>query len=186
MATPNLPDYFEKIEKIIKSILLRPAREDVTYNMFETSKSKQRQMDVLKEKQLQMKIGEIIQAAIGNYDDYEDLKIGHESGLDCISRKKKIIIEIKTRPTTDNASSRKSNKEKLRKFKQHNPEYRCIYAYFQANTEKKTIEGSHKLLIKNGIVIEELIGSSFYNLIFGDNSEQVISFIKSTIDENYL
>ena len=50
---------------------------------------------------------------------------------------KKIAIELKNRTNTDNASSKKSNLDKLANFKKNNPEYICIYANINADTEKK-------------------------------------------------
>ena len=44
----------------------------------------------LKEKQRQMKIGEIWQEVIGNYKDFINLGIGHETGLDILSNIKNI------------------------------------------------------------------------------------------------
>lgn len=98
----------------------------------------------MKEKQRQMKVGEIWQEVLGNYKGYVNLKTGHETGLDILSVNKKIAIELKNRTNTDNASSKKSNLDKLAKFKQANPDYVCIYANINADTKKKTIEGSIK------------------------------------------
>jgi hypothetical protein len=74
-----------------------------------------------------MKIGEIWQEVLGNYQGYTNLKVGHETGLDILSDSKKVIIELKNRTNTDNSSSKKSNLDKLAKFKKNNPEYTCIY-----------------------------------------------------------
>lgn len=87
-----------------------------------------------------MKIGEIWQEVLGNYKDFINLKIGHESGLDIISHKNKFIIELKNRTNTDNYSSKKANLDKLARFKKNNPEYKCIYGNINHNTENKTIK----------------------------------------------
>jgi len=71
----------------------------------------------LKEKQRQMKIGEIWQEVLGNYNGCINLKIGHETGLDIISHTRKFAIELKNRTNTDNSSSKKSNLDKLAIFK---------------------------------------------------------------------
>jgi hypothetical protein len=42
-----------------------------------------------------MKIGEIWEETIGNYDGFIKLKIGNDTGLDIISKSRKIIIELK-------------------------------------------------------------------------------------------
>lgn len=60
-----------------------------------------------------MKIGEIWQEIIGQYDTFTNLGRGHHTGLDILSNKRKIIIELKNRTNTDNASAKKSNLDKL-------------------------------------------------------------------------
>ncbi len=137
----------------------------------------------LKEKQRQMKVGEIWQEVLGNYKEYVNLKIGHETGLDILSSSKKIAIELKNRTNTDNASSKKSNFDKLAKFKLANPDYVCIYANINADTKKKTIQGSIKKLIHNGVEIEHQIGYEFLKFILGDDTEYIIEFVKNTIDK---
>ena len=91
-----------------------------------------------------MKIGEIWQEVLGNYEGYTNLKSGHESGLDIISHNKKIAIELKNRTNTDNSSSKKSNFDKLANFKKKNPEYTCIYANINSDTKKKNITRNDK------------------------------------------
>ena len=123
----NMDIYFDKLDKIIYDICSRKSKQVITYDIFDTDKTKKYKLIVLKEKQKQMKIGEILQVCIGNYENFVNLKQGHETGLDVISNDRKIIIEIKNRTNTDNASSKKSNLDKLAKFKKNNPEYICIY-----------------------------------------------------------
>ncbi len=140
----------------------------------------------LKEKQRQMKVGEIWQETIGNYYEFINLNIGHESGLDILSNTRKLAIELKNRTNTDNASSKKSNLDKLSKFKKENPEYICIYANINADTEKKTLQGSNKTIIHNGVEIEHQVGYQFLTFIFGEKTEEIIEFVKNTIDKYLL
>ena len=112
-----------------------------------------------------------------------NLKIGHETGLDILSHTKKFAIELKNRTNTDNASSKKSNLDKLAKFKKHNPDYVCIYANINADTEKKTLKGSVSKLLHNGVEIEHQIGYVFIKFILGDDTDIIISFVKNTIDK---
>ena len=93
----NLDEYFEILDKIIKSIILRPEKNKITYDILDTEKTINNKIIALKEKQRQMKIGEIWQEVLGNYHEFINLKIGHETGLDIISHSKK------------NSNSRKSN-----------------------------------------------------------------------------
>lgn len=101
-----LSEYFEKMETIIQNILLRPENDVLTYDILDTEKSKKNKLLSLKEKQRQMKVGEIWQEIIGNYNEFINLKIGHETGLDILSNTRKLAIELKNRTNTDNASSK--------------------------------------------------------------------------------
>jgi hypothetical protein len=178
-----LSEYFEKMETIIQNILLRPENDVLTYDILDTEKSKKNKLLSLKEKQRQMKVGEIWQEIIGNYNEFINLKIGHETGLDILSNTRKLAIELKNRTNTDNASSKKSNLDKLSKFKKENPEYTCIYANINADTENKTLHGSNKKITHNGVEIEHQVGCQFLTLIFGEKTEEIIEFVKNTIDK---
>lgn len=175
--------YYEVLDYTIRNILLRNEKVLLTYDILDTEKSMKNKILALKEKQRQMKVGEIWQEVLGNYKGYVNLKTGHETGLDILSVNKKIAIELKNRTNTDNASSKKSNLDKLAKFKQANPDYVCIYANINADTKKKTIEGSIKKLIHNGVEIEHKIGYEFLKFILGDDTEYIIEFVKNTIDK---
>lgn len=180
----KLKKFFELIEKIIQKILLRLPKQNLTYDILDTEKSSKNKLLVLQEKQRQMKIGEIWQEVLGNYDGFINLKIGHETGLDILSHTKKIAIELKNRTNTDNSSSKKYNLYKLANFKKKNPEYVCIYANINANTEKKTLTGSKKKILHNGVELEHQIGYEFLTFILGDNTDKIIEFVKDTIDKN--
>lgn len=104
-----------------------------------------------------MKIGQIWQEVLGNYDTYEDLGVGHETGLDIVSHKKKIIVELKNRTNTDNASSKKANLDKLGKFKKMHPDYTCIYGNINDTTKSKTENGEIKDILHNGVTIKHYI-----------------------------
>ena len=178
-----LSKYYELLDKSIHTILSRPENDVLTYDILDTEKSKKNKLLSLKEKQRQMKVGEIWQEIIGNYDEFINLKIGHESGLDILSNTRKLAIELKNRTNTDNASSKKSNLDKLSKFKKENPEYTCIYANINADTEKKTLQGSNKKITHNGVEIEHQVGCQFLTFIFGEKTEEIIEFVKIQIDK---
>jgi hypothetical protein len=179
----NIKEYFESLDHTIQNILLRHEKDVLTYDILDTPKSKRNKFIALKEKQRQMKIGEIWQEVLGNYDGFVNLKIGHETGLDILSHTKKVIIELKNRTNTDNASSKKSNLNKLAKFKQNNPEYLCIYANINDDNEKKTLHGSIKKIIYDGVEIEHHIGCEFLYFVLGNDMESIISFVKNTIEK---
>lgn len=178
-----LSEYFEKMETIIQNILLRPENDVLTFDILDTEKSKKNKLLALKEKQRQMKVGEIWQEIIGNYNEFINLKIGHETGLDILSNTRKLAIELKNRTNTDNASSKKSNFDKLSKFKKENPEYICIYANINDNTETKTLQGLRKKITHNEVEIEHQVGYMFLTFIFEDKTEEIIEFVKNAIDK---
>lgn len=179
----ELDKYLNFIDNTIKSILLRKEKYNINYDILDTDKSKEYKLIYLKEKQRLMKIGEIWQEVLGNYNGFNNLKKGHETGLDIISIDKKIIIELKNRTNTDNSSSKKTNFDKLAKFKKNNPEYTCIYASINDNNEYKTLKGTIKKIIYNDVELEIYIGYTFLNFILGNNTDIIINFIKNTIDK---
>jgi hypothetical protein len=111
------------------------------------------------------------------------LKVGHETGLDILSDSKKVIIELKNRTNTDNSSSKKSNLDKLAKFKKNNPEYTCIYANINADTEKKTMHGYVNTIIHDGVEIRHHVGYDFLVFILENHTDTIIRFVKHTIDK---
>ena len=179
----SLPNYLELLEDTIKKIIARPENNVLTYDILDTEKTKQNKLLVLKEKQRQMKVGEIWQEVLGSYDGFINLKVGHETGLDILSHTKKIAIELKNRTNTDNASSKKSNLDKLANFKKNNPTYICIYANINADTEKKTLSVTTKKILHNGQELEHHIGYDFLKFVLDNNTDEIIQFVKNTIDK---
>lgn len=175
--------YFENLDVIIHNILSRPENNILTYDILDTEKTNNIKLISLKEKQRQMKIGEIWQEVLGNYDGYINLKTGHETGLDILSHTKKVAVELKNRTNTDNASSKKSNFDKLANFKKKNPEYTCIYANINADTEEKTLKGMIKTIKHNDIEIQHQVGYVFLKFMLGDDIDTIINFIKNTINK---
>jgi len=179
----DLTKYLEKIDDIIKNILKKSVKNKLTYDILDTKKTIKYKIISLKEKQRLMKIGLIWQEVLGNYDKYEDLGIGHETGLDIISRSKKIVIELKNRTNTDNASSKKANLDKLAKFKKLHPEYTCIYGNINDTTELKTDMGNIKDIIHDGVEIKHYIGMALIRMILEENTDLIINFMKECIDK---
>jgi hypothetical protein len=179
----SLDDYFVNITEKITDILSRPDSLDLTYDIFDTHKSKINKLIVLKEKQRQMKIGEIVQVMLGNYGTFIDLGKGHKSGLDIMSIERKIIMELKNRTNTDNSSSKKTNLEKLAKFKINNPEYTCIYGCINDDTEDKTKEGKHNLIQYNNVELNIYTGSKLLDLVLDNNKNIIINYVRDLIDK---
>lgn len=182
-VTFNREQYFTKLGESVKEILQRPTKDVLAYDILDTEKSKVNKMVALKEKQRQMKIGEIWQVAVGDYKDCINLKKGHVTGLDILSEKRKFIAELKNRTNTDNASSKKTNFDKLAKFKAEHPEYTCIYANINDDTEENTIQNTVKKFQHNGVELEHHIGNQFLKYIFGDDTNAVVEFLKTTINK---
>jgi hypothetical protein len=145
-------------------------KRQFTYDLLDSEQNMVTKEIVLHHKQYQMRIGEIWQAVLGSYDGFEDLKSGHESSLDIMSRNRKIIVEIKNRTNTDNSSSRKTKLDKLAKFKKKNPDYTCIYAMINESTREKTRAGSIKKITHDGAEIEIQTGFYFLRFILGENT----------------
>jgi len=169
----QLQKYLQIIENKIKEILQRPAKEDLPFDILDNEIDKEILLISLKIKQKQMKYGEIWQM-VGNYNTFIDLRVGHETGLDILSEKRKIAIELKNRYNTDNASSKKSNFDKLAKFKNEYPDYECIYGIIN----DKIPEGFIKEIQHNNKKIKYYSGDKLFTLIFGNDKTEIIDFVK--------
>jgi hypothetical protein len=180
----KLDEYLKSLAISIQNIMSRPEKNNTTYDILDTEKSKKYKLICLKEKQRQMKIGEIWQEVLGTYKGCINLKNGHTSGLDILSHSNKFIIELKNRTNTDNDSSKKTNFNKLANFKQNNPEYTCIYATINADTMAKTISGSIKKIKHNNVEIEHQMGYKFLQYILGNDTDSIINFVKNEIDKH--
>jgi hypothetical protein len=75
------------------------------------------------------------------------------------------------------------NFTKLAKFKKNNPDYLCIYAAINANTKDKTLKGSINTIIHDDVEIKYYVGYKFLNLIFEENTNIIIEFVKKIIDK---
>jgi hypothetical protein len=179
----SLSNYFKLLEKYIQKIYSQTENDVLTYDILDTEKSKTNKLLALKERQRQQKVGIIWQEVLGSYNGFINLKTGHETGLDILSSSKKIAIELKNRTNTDNASSKTSNLDKLAKFKKNNPDYIVIYGNINADTEEKTLQGTIKTILHNGIELEHQIGYKFLKFILEDDTDVIIDFVKNTIDK---
>jgi hypothetical protein len=182
-VTFNREQYFTKLGESVKKILQRPTKDVLAYDILDTDKLKVNNLVALKVKQRQMKIGDIWQIAIGNYKDCIYLKKGHVTGLDVLSHSRRLAIEVKNRTNTTNSDSKASVFNKLAKFKAENPDYTCIYANINDNTEEKSSQATVKKFQHNGVELEHHIGDQFLKYIFGDDTNAVVEFLKTTIDK---
>jgi hypothetical protein len=129
-------------------------------------------------KNIQMKLGSIWPLLISSFSDWEDLGVGDNSGLDLINREKKIIVEIKNRFNTDNASSRKTNYDKLSNF-YVDTGYLPIYGIINC----KTVDGIDKIITHNGINIRYLSGKKLLKFFLGDSYRDIVNITSHTIME---
>lgn len=181
----NLKLYLIKINKIIDNILLKENSNVLTYDILDSKDIIKQKLICLKYKQTQMKIGNIWQNILGNYNNFNNLNIGHKTGLDIISYKDKIAIELKNRTNTDNYSSKKQNLNKLSEFKKNNPDFLCIYGCINENNKEKTHKGLIKKIIHNNEEIYIYTGYKLLNLILKDNTDIILYHIKIKLNEYY-
>ena len=71
----------------------------------------------------------------------------------------------------------------LQGCKHNNPDYTCIYANINADTEKKTMQGCIKKMTHNGVEIEHHIGYEFLKFILGDDANLIVEFVRNAIDK---
>jgi hypothetical protein len=174
---------YDQLEDDIRRILNRPVKEEYTYDILDTPHTLQSKKNSLLAKQRQMKVGDIWQCALGHVPGCINLKQGHETGLDILSHEREFIVELKNRTNTDNASSRKTNLDKLAKFKHAHPTYTCIYATINSSTKKKTMNTSKKIIIHNEVELEHHVGYEFLKFMCGTETDTLIEFIKAKMDQ---
>ena len=183
-------EYFAKIKPEIKSCLsnLTPSQDgdDILEDLLldDLIKANAHSFQTAKLiKQIQMKIGTIWQICIGNWESFQDLKVGHSTGLDVSSSTRKMTLELKNRYNTDNASARKTNYEKLARRKKERSDYECIYGVIN---EKPPSDGEAKEidvdLQGERFRIIYMSGKILLQYIFGDKYEEIINFVKALIN----
>jgi hypothetical protein len=181
----KLKVYLINVNSIIDNILNKEPSTNLTYDLLDSPNIIQNKLICLKYKQIQMKIGLMWQNILGSYYNFTNLNNGHKTGLDIISHKKKIIIELKNRTNTDNNSSKKENFNKLALFKKNNPDYLCIYGCINENTKDKTLRGSIKKIKHNNQDIYIYTGYKLLQRILEKNTYIIIYHIQNKLHEFY-
>ena len=82
-------------------------------------------------------------------------------------------------------SSKKTNYNKLSKFKIDNIDYECIYGCINDNTKKKTLNGLKKIIIHNNVELSYYTGDKLLDLILGDDKKEIINYVKNVIKNYY-
>jgi len=137
-----------------------------------------------KQRQKQMKEGELAQIVIGNWFGWKDLGTGHSSGLDCCKKDMSIIMEVKNKWNTCNSSSQKALFDKLSTYKKKNPQTRCVWAIVNPKPKCKKL---HEKIIYDGVEIEKIQGIELFKLVFSvgniNYSSQIINVVKHYISK---
>ena len=161
-----LNDYKRRITPIVLGIINRKPKEFVWEPTFlgnSSEEAKRREETAFKERQIKMKEGDIAQVMIGNWHGYEDLGIGHATGVDCRKLDNTQILEIKNKYNTCNSGSAKTVKDKLAEYKNNNPNTECIWGIINP---KSGVSGKTTAIQHNGVEIQQLQGEDLFRKIF--------------------
>lgn len=175
--------YLNNINKLAKNLFQRKKNEYVHESTLfgDDSEENIKMLEIaFKVKQKQMREGELSQLVIGNWFGWEDLRVGHPSGLDCRKKDNSIIMEIKNKWNTVKGSDiKKSLLPTLAAYKKENPKTRCIWAIVNPKPGCKKL---HEKFICDGVEIEKIQGLELFKLVFTigniDYSSQIINIIK--------
>lgn len=181
----KLSKYKEKVGKLIKE-KINLKQKEFKYEPTIFGKNNSEYIKLLKYafkvRQNQMKEGEIAQIAIGNFCNWKNLKMGHESGLDCKKKDNSIIMEIKNKYNTCNSNSQKTMLDKLAKYKEKNPYTKCVWGIVNPKPNCNKLK---EKIIHNGFEIEKIQGEELFKLVFNiddiDYSQEIVNFIKNTV-----
>ena len=180
-------DYTKIIHPLIDKLFQRKTKEYVYEpTLFgDNSKENIKMLEIaFKQKQKQMKEGDLAQIVIGNWFGWEDLGVGHSSGLDCRKKDGSAIMDSKNKWNTCNSGSQKALLDKLSKYKKENPKTRCIWAIVNPKPGCKKL---CEKIIYNGVEIEKIQGIELFKLVFNigniDYSTQIINIVKNYISK---
>ena len=159
-------DYIKNIHTLINELFQKKTKEYVHEpTLFgDNSKENIKMLEIaFKQRQKQMKEGEIAQKVIGNWFGWEDLVKGHSSGIDCRKKDMSIILDVKNKWNTCNSGSKKALFDKLSKYKKENPKTRCVWAIVNPKPGCKKL---CEKIIYNGVEIEKIQGIELFKLVF--------------------
>jgi hypothetical protein len=181
----HLSDYIERIGPLIGNLYQKEKKNYVHEpTVFgDDSEENIKLLEIaFKQRQNQMKEGELAQIMIGNWFGWEDLGVGHLSGLDCRKKDNCFIMDVKNKFNTCNSGSRKTLFDKLSNYKTENPATRCIWAIVNPKPGCKRL---YEKIIHDGVEIEKIQGPELFKLVFTidnvDYSPWVIHIVKDLI-----
>ena len=135
-----------------------------------------------KQRQMHMKEGELTQILIGNWVGWEDLGVGHPTGLDCRKKDNSIIMDVKNKFNTCNSGSQKALFDKLAKYRATNPNTRCLWAIVNSKPGSRTLS---ETIAYEGHELEKIQGVELFKLVFTvdgtDYSPRVIRTVQSLL-----
>lgn len=159
-------DYIKKIRDLISQELkkLKQKQEDMLLNHF-SEEQKNTYYQVHTASMMNGKIWEIV---FFNRRDWEQIK-----KIDGKSNTRKIIIELKNKPTTFNYASKKGTIRSIVKLQKKYPNYSCIIGFINDDLNTDFIDDKNK--------IRYMGGDSLFKYVFGEKyrkeiQEKVSSF----------
>lgn len=180
-------NYIKNIHTLIDELMQRKNKEYVHEpTLFgDNSKENIKMLEIaFKQRQKHMKEGNLAQIIIGNWFGWEDLGVGHPSGLDCCRRDMSIIMDVKNKWNTCNSGSQKALFDKLSKYKKEYPNTRCIWAIVNPKPGCKNL---CEKIIYDGVEIEKIQGIELFKLVFQigniNYSTQIINIVKNYINK---
>ena len=114
-------------------------------------------------RQKQMQEGDIAQKVMGLFYGWEDLGVGHHSGLDIRKKNSTIIFELKNKYNTCNSGSQKAILDKLSRYKDRHPNTICAWGIINPKPECKKLV---QYLRHDGVEILKIQGRELFRLVF--------------------
>jgi len=184
MNSKQFEIYINKIRPMIEAIIRKPiSKYNHDYTVFGDNNLRTIKINSIahESRAKSMREGEIAQVLIGNFPGWKDLKIGDNSGCDCIKTDNSVIIEIKNKYNTMNSSSRYAVLYKLAKYKQLNPNTKCILGI--VNAKKRPVKKIHYPI--DNIEVIELHGDYFLDYVFTFNGHNYKKYILDFVKDIY-
>ena len=188
MDTNVLNQYLSRIEpKVLNIINKKRSIYKYEKTIFgDNSKETIKKLKIAHEiRQKQMKEGIIAQIVFGEWLGWENLKIGHSSGLDIRKKDNTVVIELKNKYNTCNYDNQKAILDKLTKYKLHNPDTICVWGIINPKKNEKKLT---QTITYNGIQIQKIQGLALFKYVFTyknyDYSDIIIKYIRDIIHNN--
>jgi len=175
----NINKYFDILDQSIYVIVNLPVNDTVEYDILDTEEDIADKKIAIRHEQLTKNLTEMWKDAIGYYDGFKKVLDGN-SGIDVVSETRKIALIVKNRKMS--ASSRKSSLNKLSKYKKAHPDYTCIYATINYETDEER-KGWMREITHDDAVVLHTIGMCFLHYIFKEETDRIVYFIRKTLSK---